>query len=176
MKKTSIISVLLGAMVILSLSANAQDIYGGRRFYAEFGGPGIVMSVNYDSRIKANERLGWGYRLGAGFGIGEDYDYYDYGSVSRTYYSVPVGVNYLFGKTSSSLTFEVGATVTVLTRKTNLYNYEVVKPGYVVGGLQFMFCRIPLDGGFTFRIGFTPMIGTAGDLFPMGAIGLGYAF
>jgi hypothetical protein len=181
MKKISIFSVLLLAMLISSLSAKAQfslDEFfpGGRRFYTELGGPGVVLSANYDSRFQKYERLGWGYRVGLGFGVGSFEDENYYGSVNRTYYSFPVGINYIFGKFGSASSFEVGATATVLTRKVDLYNYDVTKRGYVVGGMQFMYCWIPVNGGFTFRIGFTPMIGTAGDLFPMGAVGLGYAF
>jgi hypothetical protein len=35
---------------------------------------------------------------------------------------------------------------------------------------------MPVNGGFSFRIGLTPIIGTAGELRAMGAIGFGYAF
>jgi len=187
MKKISIFSVLLLAMLFSTFSAKAQE--NSRRFYTEFLGPGVILSANYDSRFKTDQRLGWGYRVGVGFGVGSvqgDTQYYQNyytgetesyrEEVTRSYYSIPIGINYVFGKPDRSSSFEVGATATILTRKVDLYNYDVTKRGYVIGGMQFMYCRIPVNGGFTFRIGFTPMIGTAGDLFPMGAFGLGYAF
>jgi hypothetical protein len=39
-----------------------------------------------------------------------------------------------------------------------------------------MYRRIPVNGGFSFRAGFTPIIGTSGDLVPMVALGFGYIF
>jgi hypothetical protein len=175
------------AIAVLFITGNqslaAQDEIATKLFYTELGGPGVIMSANFDGRFKPNERLGLGYRLGAGFGIGTFEEKpiagsggYYYGSVLRTYYSVPVGLNYVFGKSNSASTFEVGGGFTLLTRKVSLYNLDVDKPGNVIGFFTFMYRKIPVNGGFTFRVGFTPIIGTAGDLFPMGAVGFGYAF
>jgi hypothetical protein len=158
----------------------SQDFLG-KLFFAEFGGPGVITSFNFDSRFKTGERLGLGYRLGVGFGIytfdtdptGE----WPYGNEkTRTFYSIPFGLNYVLGKNYSAHSFEIGAGATFLTRKVSLYYYDVKKPGHFTGYLSFMYRRVPLDGGFTFRVGFTPIIGTSGDLYPMVAIGLGYAF
>ncbi|OAV69356.1 hypothetical protein Barb6XT_00531 [Bacteroidales bacterium Barb6XT] len=93
------------------------------------------------------------------------------------YLTFPLGLNYVFGKKSSPHACEIGAGTTVLTRKVNLYNYEgSYKPGYFLGHLSFMYRRVPTDGGLTWRIGFNSMIGTAGDIVPMPALGFGYAF
>jgi hypothetical protein len=80
------------------------------------------------------------------------------------------------GKTNSSSAFEVGAGITFLTRSVALYCYDYEEPGHAIGFLTFMYRRMPVNGGFLFRIGMPPVIGTGGDLFPMGAIGFGYAF
>ena len=179
MKKS--FSVLIAIALNLSLSAQDRKV-ANKLFYAEFGGPGVIMSANFDARFNFKERLGLGYRLGTGFGIKKSGGYYsldsdEYGVKRITYYSFPAGLNYVFGKHNSAHTFEVGAGVTLLTRKVSLFNYSNnVKPGNAIGFFTFMYRLMPVDGGFSFRIGLTPIIGTSGDLFPMGAIGFGYVF
>jgi hypothetical protein len=85
-------------------------------------------------------------------------------------------LNYVFGKPGNASSFEAGAGATFLPRKASLYNYEIEKQGHVIGYLTFMYRIAPLNKGFSFRGGFTPVIGTSGDLFPMGAVSFGYAF
>ena len=182
MKKSVIIFVAIaGLFLTLNQSLSAQDEnIANKGFYTELGGPGLIMSANFDARFKPGERLGFGYRLGAGFCVhdfADDINEWGYReNVTRTYYSIPVGFNYLFGKRNSSAIFEVGGGVTFLTRKVSLFYYDVEKPGNLIGFATFMYRRMPVNGGFMFRIGFTPVIGTSGDLFPMGAVGFGYAF
>ena len=198
MRKTILILVTVASMsMILNQSTLAQEEQvASKVFYAELGGGGIIMSMNFDQRFNSSSKLGFGYRLGVGFGIGEfkggrsyyDYTYWDeneYVTVreyywdydTKTYYSIPVGLNYVFGKPNSSASFEVGGGVTFLTRKIS-YNLDLYddKPGHYIGYLTFMFRRMPVDGGYTFRVGFTPIINSGGNLVPMGAISFGYAF
>ncbi|MDR2683311.1 MAG: hypothetical protein LBB64_05520 [Dysgonamonadaceae bacterium] len=162
-------------------SAKSQDKTSRSVIYAELGGPGLITSINFDSRFKS-ERLGFGYRIGMGFCFGSfdeparPSDEYGYNSVLRSYYTIPLGLNYVFGKEDSAHAFEIGAGTTVLTRKVSLFYYEVAKPGYFIGHLNFMYRIMPVDGGFAFRVGLTPIIGTSGDLFPMVGVSFGYAF
>ena len=168
------------AIVAINQSLLAQEErVSNKAFYAEVGGPGLIMSANFDSRFKSNERLGFGFRLGAGFAYTRKFSYYEDYVLSfgkQTYYSIPAGLNYIFGKPNSAHTFEVGAGLTLLTRKVVLYYYDERKPGNVIGFFTFMYRLMPVNGGFSFRVGLTPIIGTGGDLFPMGAVGFGYAF
>lgn len=176
MKKLFVAFVVTAGWLLMfhsSLSAQQEKV-AGKVFYTEIGGPGLIMSAHFDSRFKPYERLGFGYRLGIGFGIKNEWD--EYMRVLKTFYSIPAGLNYVFGKPKSANTFEVGAGLTFLTRKVSLFYYDVEKPGHVIGFLTFMYRRMPVDGGFSFRVGLTPMIGTSGDLFPMGSVGFGYAF
>ena len=197
MRKLFLLLMVVSFLINLNQSLVAQEekTVANKLFYIELGGPGIIMSANFDSRFKSNERLGLGVRVGIGYGV-EKYEniliefmkdvflqdididrfggYFD--NVTRTFYSVPVGLNYILGNPEKASTFEVGAGVTFLTRKVSLYNYEMEKPGHAVGHVTFMYRIAPVNGGFSFRIGFTPIIGTAGDLFPMGTVGFGYAF
>jgi len=184
-KSLSVIIAMVGLTLTLDLSLSAQDEkIAGKLVYSELGGPGVIMSANFDSRFTSSTQLGFGYRLGVGFGIGRvkttwvdnqwDYTYVE--SLRRSYYTFPAGLNYIFGKPYSDHTFEVGAGVTFLTQKVSLYYYDVKKPGNLIGFFTFMYRYMPVNGGFLFRIGCTPIIGTSGDLCPMVAVGFGYAF
>jgi len=187
MKKSFLLFVAIaGLSFTLNQSLLAQEeTVTNKLYYTEFGGPGLIMSANFDSRFKSNTQLGLGYRIGAGFGIGKFNDKQvvdpntgstSYEEVARTVYAFPVGLNYVFGKPKTNTNFEFGGGISLLTREVSLYNYEVKKRGNVIGYVTFMYRIVPVDGGFSFRIGFTPIIGTAGDMFPMGAISFGYAF
>jgi len=181
--RNKIIITVLSLIFNQLLSAQEERIVS-KLFYSEFGGPGVLMSINFDSRFKSNERLGFGFRLGAGFGIGDiktkwvdsqwNYTYTEY--ITRTYYTIPAGLNYILGKPDSDHTFEVGAGATFLTHYMSLYTYNIKKEGHFIGFLSFMYRKMPANGGFSWRFGFTPIIGTAGDLRFMCAIGIGYAF
>ena len=180
MKKSIFVVLVIAGLSLIhiqSLSAQEETV-ASKAFYSELGGPGLIMSANFDSRFNSNERLGLGFRLGIGFAYQEGSSYYwdDYTYRMRTYYSIPAGLNYVLGKPNSAHTFEVGAGLTFLTRKVALFYFDEEKPGNVIGFFTFMYRRVPVNGGFSFRVGLTPMIGTSGDLFPMGAVGFGYAF
>ncbi len=187
MRKIVIFMSLVAAVCVCHTAEGQNwqdDRMNGRQFYAELGGPGVLFSMNFDSRFVAGEALGFGYRLGIGFNFGDvamkrtdsagnPYTEYD----TRSYMTFPVGINYVFGKNNSSHAFEVGAGVTLLSRKADIYNYDGNhKDGNVIGNFAFMYRFKPVGGGVTWRIGFTPIIGTAGDIMPSGAVGIGYAF
>ncbi len=115
-------------------------------------------------------------------GFGARYEEYarpgsdEYGySRTFTYATIPLGINHVFGKRYSPHTFGAGAGLTILARKIPLYCYDGERAGHVIGHCQFMYRRIPVGGGFTWRIGFTPVIGTSGDIMPMVAAGIGYS-
>ena len=189
-KPLVLLAVLVGLVGNQSLSAQNEAV-SGKLIYGELGGPGVFMSANWDARFKSNERLGFGYRLGIGFGL-ERFEnkvldflrepYFNIyirnenKEVTKTFYCFPVGLNYVLGKPNKISTFEIGAGITLMTRKAVLYTYQLEKPGNVIGFATFMYRMTPANGGFSFRVGFTPMIGTSGDLVPMAAVGFGYAF
>jgi hypothetical protein len=187
MKKRNVLFGLLAVLFIIPQQVKSQEqVVANKLFFVELGGPGVLMSANFDSRFKSGERLGLGYRIGAGFCIGSfdetvpskyDDGYLETESRTHTYYTIPVGLNYVLGKKNSSHSFEIGAGATFLTRKVSIFNYDSDgKRRNFTGNICFMYRIAPVDGGFSFRIGFTPVIGTAGDLYPMGGLSFGYAF
>ena len=199
-----LVTAVLLTIVITSLSAQEQTVVG-KFFYVELYGPGVIVSANFDSRFQSGSRLGFGYRLGLGFGVEkferkiievlnmEDPAPYIYSGTllflpnmrsiadifsgkTRSFFSFPIGLNYIFGQPNRASAFELGAGVTLLTNKVSLYNYEYHKPGHVIGHLNVMYRLMPLNNNFLLRAGFSPIIGTAGDFFPMYAFSVGYAF
>jgi hypothetical protein len=170
------LTLLIAALFSQSLSAQ-EDYVATKAFYVELGGPAPIMSVNFDSRFKSDARLGFGYRLGVGFGFKTFEETLTEDQVTKAYYSVPIGVNHVFGKPQSAFTFEVGGGISVLTRSIELYCYSNnKKAGNVIGHINIMYRYMPVDGGLSFRVGFTPIIGTGGDLIPMVAISIGSTF
>jgi hypothetical protein len=184
MKKVFSLLAISILLVIAHQSLAAQEkVVADKLFHVEFFGPGVIMSANFDGRFQSGTRMGLGYRVGAGFGMG---DFYSQGSFlignyygdrdRRTVYSFPAGINYILGKPHKSSSFEIGGGLSILSRQVPVFSSDGDKTGRVLGYFAFMYRLMPVDGGMAFRAGFTPIIGTAGDLLPMIAIGFGYAF
>lgn len=180
MKKVILfLTVVLSSLSLLAQPKNTVGKYPGRtQFYAEVGGPGILFSANIDTRFSTSS-LGWGGRFGLGFYTGDEYNYGN-GGYYGYYYSqsvvtIPVQVNYIFGKLDSPHTFEVGGGLTVTGKKIDIMNYNDSTRSSLFGTASFMYRRQPLKGGFTWRIGFTPIIAN-GYIMPSGAASVGYSF
>ena len=184
MKKSIISFVIFSALLVSAQQAKSQENIKGNAVFAELGGAGVMLSFNFDGRFKSGERLGWGYRVGLGFSGGslkwdDKYEIWKYDVSNyreRFFCTVPVGLNYVFGKTNSANTFEIGAGTTFLSRKVSIFYYQVAEPGHFIGHFSMMYRRVPVNGGFLVKAGFTPIIGTSGDFIPMVAVGFGYAF
>lgn len=174
--------LLLGSTFIFSQD-NKQAPVGKTSFFAELGGPGIAFSANLDTRFKPG-RLGWGGRIGLGFVSAYD-DYYD--PVTGTYYdgdlksafTFPVQLNYIFGKENSAHTFEVGGGVSYVSKKLNIMNFDYYgdkdRRSQVFGTFSFMYRRQPTNGGFSWRIGFTPLVAKS-YVQASAAVSVGYNF
>ncbi len=154
---------------------------GNTSFYAELGGPGLVFSANIDKRFTASH-LGWGGRIGIGFASSYEETRVPQpnGGYSNHYEDVsvvtfPVQLNYIFGKSNSPHTFEVGAGATIAGKKIEIFNFYDDRRSSFFGTASFMYRRQPINGGFTWRIGFTPVI-AKGYIQPFGGAGVGYNF
>jgi hypothetical protein len=172
-------SLLLLAFLLMgtTLIAQQKTAPGQMSFYAELGGPGILFSANIDGRF-SKSFLGFGGRVGIGFVTTDTYDANNNNNwETRSVATFPVQLNYIFGKPNSVHTFEVGAGATFTSKKIdpfgfNDYNEEGQS---VFGTASFMYRRQPKDGGFSWRIGFTPIIG-GGFIQPSGGFSVGYNF
>ena len=176
--------VILLTFTAISISVHSQGelkskVPGQTSFYAEVGGPGILFSANYDRRFKPSN-LGLGGRVGLGFvtAYSNSFDtinYYYYGGRQVSALTVPLQVNYIFGKGSSPHTFEVGAGITYVSKKLDIFNFYKNERSNLFGTFSFMYRRQPKDGGFTWRIGFTPLLAN-GYIQASAAAGVGFNF
>ena len=174
---------------LVSIGAFAQDNSKAtvpyRSFITELGGPGVLFSVNYDTRFK-KQSFGWGGRIGVGFTTSyRNNSYYDPALGGYVYVgegknvsalTVPVQLNYLFGKEGSKSALEVGGGATYVGRKAAFLNFEDRDgKASVYGNASFMYRRMPTNGGFSWRVGFTPLIGD-GFIQPSAAASVGFNF
>ncbi len=164
---------IMTSSFLFAQPGNVGKVPGRTQFYAELGGPGILFSANIDTRV-AKSSLGWGGRIGLGF-VTADEDLGNYDYELRSVVTVPAQVNYIFGKGDSPHTFEVGAGITYVGRKLDIFNFYDDKTSNVFGTASFMYRRQPIKGGFTWRIGFTPLIAN-GYIQPSGGVSVGYSF
>ena len=174
---------LFSLLITTCLSAVAQTntestikVPGRTSFYAELGGPGILFSANIDTRFKPSS-LGWGGRIGLGFVTADEEITTPNGPnwETRSVVTIPAQVNYIFGKLESPHTFEVGAGLTYVGKKLDIMNFYDDKRTNIFGSASFMYRRQPPNGGFTWRLGFSPLIGS-GYIQPSGAVSVGYNF
>ena len=179
MKKIIVAAVCSLGVLCASAQTNSEVSNNtGTVFFAELGGPGVLFSANLDKRFK-KERLGWGIRGGLGFVSANEFVgnnnnnnyYYD----RRSILSVPVQVNYLFGKENSPSILEVGVGATYLSKKLEFLDFYGNDRTQLLGTASFMYRRQPVNGGFSWRVGFTPLI-SKGYIQPLGAASIGYAF
>ena len=174
--------IVLLLVCSISMTAFAQEtataaIVPNKSFFAELGGPGVLFSANFDTRFK-NSPLGLGGRIGIGFVTADEANYdpvsgYDYRS--RSVITVPVQLNYLFGKPNSLSAFEIGIGATYIGKKLDILDYYEDEATQLLGTASFMYRRMPKDGGFSWRIGFTPLFAN-GLIQPFGAASIGYNF
>ncbi len=137
-----------------------------------------MFSANIDRRFKPSN-LGLGGRLGLGFVTASEVNYDPQTGYSEwddvSVITVPVQLNYIFGKPNSPHTFEAGAGLTYIGRRLDIMNFYDDKTTRLFGSFAFMYRRQPVDGGFTWRIGFTPLV-ARGYIQPFGAVSVGYSF
>ena len=175
MNKTKLSLFILSLFMCNQLFAQettTSAMPGQTSFYAELGGPGILFSANIDRRF-TKTNLGIGARIGLGF-ITDDFgDYNDY--EPKSILTVPFQVNYIFGKPNSVHSFEVGAGATFVGKKIDIFSYSDTTKRSVFGTASFMYRRQPSEGGFSWRIGFTPII-VGSYVQASGGASIGYNF
>jgi len=168
MKKIYTILLTL-AVFCISHKVNAQQIIDSgtgraQNVFVELGGQGLLFTVNYDTRF-SNKRNGIGGRVGIGY-LAASGDHLT---------TIPVGINYLLGKGKNF--FEVGLGATYIGAGGNdsslLFDENTSN---VVGTMSFSYRLQPIESGFSFRAGFTPVFN--GDFFVpyYAGISLGYTF
>ena len=135
--------------------------------FVELLGPGISYSFNYDTRFQ-DTRNG----LGARGGIG--YFSVDHNSML----SIPIMLNYLLGKDGKYFEMGLGATYISFNSQESAESNQIlfIEDSGVIGTSVFGYRRQPIDGGFTFRAGISPVFGRGNFIPYFGYISFGYSF
>ncbi len=190
MKKTLAFFILL----VAAISVQAQDTLPTRSVYLELGGAGLPYSFNYDFRFDKTRMDSWGMRLGLS----------GYTTQNESFFSLPVMVNKLYGKGPHY--FELGFGLTFFAFDEDDYTYSYCSSWYydsngnyvctsyveeengyefilpvdgspsLMGTMNFGYRRVPVDGGFTWRVNLTPIYNNNGFWPLYAGIGFGYAF
>ena len=135
--------------------------------FLEALGSGGLFSLNYDRRLKSDND-GFGVRIGLGLGTGYEINEDEF----KRRVSVPLMVNYIFGRGRNGLETGIGITS----------EYAVSKPKddqrmNAWGNLNVLYRFQPLKKGFIMRMGWTPIIGRGGSLDPyFVGVSFGYSF
>lgn len=109
--------------------------------YFQLGGSGPLLSVIYDRRLR-NRVNGIGFGAGLGF----------WAESGATIFSVPLQLNYLFGRSSHFI--ELGAGTTYVTDSEDLFDESA--SGFI-HHINLGYRYQPTKGGFFFRGGFSPL-------------------
>lgn len=140
--------------------------------YAEVFGPGLLYSINYDYLVAPQISL----RAGVSRWSFPAIFFLVNGSIDFT--GFPITLNYLPGGGNSHP--EIGAGLVAMLISLNgeeVFFGESVrgKASAVLGTATIGYRYQPMDGGFVFRIGFTPVFNFR-KIFPTGGISMGLAF
>jgi hypothetical protein len=150
MKRFLTVAIISLSMVYSRISFGQEEKDGSNHgVFVEFLGNGLFYSVNYDTRF-SKKVDGLGGKVGFGY-IGVDGDHYS---------SFPFLVNYLKGKEGHYFEMGVGANYLVADYKNGggvTESPEIAKWEGWSGNMSLGYRYQPIDGGFLFRAGITPM-------------------
>lgn len=139
--------------------------------FVEFGGNGLFYTLNYERFLTqdVSARVGLGYLSVRNSAIE--------GGVSASLTTVPLLINYLgIGEYNHRLELGAGAVFFHLSAPT----YDGLGSDFGSGALlaatgSISYRYVPLNGGFNFKAGFTPLLSSFG-LLPLVGVSLGAAF
>lgn len=138
-------------------STTSTDRKAKNLVYLELLGNGGLYSVNYE-RMLGNDlsaRLGFSY-LSMGASSGE-------ASAKATLVTAPVMLNYMIGGKNHKLETGAGATVIYVSASAESGGMSASGEGVGIVGTGTVGYRYsPADGGFVFRVGYTPFFGKGG--------------
>jgi hypothetical protein len=141
-------------------------------FFAEVLGNGLVYSINYE-RIFAPYDLG--LRVGASFLTTKIST--DVGSGNLTIATFPIVLDYYFGWEHHKVQLGLGATLLYLSAATDSTGTRFGGLGFGMAGTAVVGYRyFPRTTGFTFAVGFTPLVRANHPFLPWGGASAGYVF
>jgi hypothetical protein len=164
------------ALVMVAPSAKAQGAKSANNaIYLELGGSGVIYSVNYERMIsKMGVRAGFSYLSVNGAAVSG-------GSVSSAKVSatgVPLTMSYLGIGGNNKLELGGGVLFEKFSGQASWGPGQDVKAGAVVPMATFImgYRYQPRNGGFNFRIAFTPVYHPDLGFWPWGGMSFGVSF
>ena len=154
-----------------ALSKGRSSDFARNSIFLELGGNGLIYSLNYDHKFfdHASARIGGMYLAVSA----DDPNSLD-GRVSVFF--VPIMANYLLGNGNSRLEIGGGLAIAGVNSDATIDNETIDEVGRGVGFTGTIGYRLqPRDGGFLFRIGFTPIV-APGAFIPWAGLSLGATF
>jgi hypothetical protein len=155
--------------VCLSLTTSAQETRTAaetkraQNVFVEIGGQGLLFTANYDTRF-SNKRNGLGGRLGIGY-LALDGDRVT---------TIPVSLNYLLGKEKHFFEIGLGASF-VAAGGDDGFLFDDNESSFI-GTMSFTYRGQPVDSGFAFRAGLTPVFNSDFFVPYFGGLSIGYTF
>jgi hypothetical protein len=146
--------------------------------YIELAGNGGIYTVNYDRLVNEHfsVRAGLGYMALGASASSTSGGTTTTASASVSMLAIPVIANFLLGNANHKLELGGGLTLFKMTGTSSTFDGVASGTAFApVGTLVAGYRYVPADGGFTFRIGFTPLVSTE-DFMPWGGISFGYLF
>lgn len=157
--------LVLFVMLVLSLAANAQTSEKATKSISlEFLGVHHGWGLNYDSRIKGNEGLG--YRVGLSYAYafpGQD--------ISYKGVAIPLEVNGLFGSKVAKFELGLGTSLGYYRKDDHSLGTSVYSNKFRILPFTNLGLRLQPKQGVTLRLGIAPQLEL---IYPY--ISLGYAF
>ncbi|MEO8793907.1 MAG: hypothetical protein ABI390_00500 [Daejeonella sp.] len=148
----------------LNMKLPSGDGSRAQNVFVEVGGQGLLFTANYDTRF-GNRRDGLGGRVGIGY-ISADGD-------NAT--TIPLSLNYLLGKENKFFEIGLGATILATSGNDDSFLFDG-NDSNVIGTMSFSYRVQPVDKGFSFRAGLTPIFNTSFFLPYYAGLSLGYTF
>ncbi|MFD2202977.1 hypothetical protein [Shivajiella indica] len=166
MKNRYIIPVF--CIFVLSIfQAKGQEDFKRNTVFGELGGSSFLVSINYDKRLSKSSE-GFGVRVGAGYMAWQDTEIFNF----------PILVNYLAGNNGKYFEMGIGPTFGYAQERQEPMDPDLSFEPYmtVFGSINIGYRYQPLNGGFNFRAGISPIL-DFGDVIPFWPyLSFGYSF
>ena len=171
MRKLLFVSSII---VLASQDIDAQ----AKSIFFEFGGNGLGISANFDSRFTKSDK-GFGFRVGFGFLPGLNAKDLNSGQTvlsTPTLISIPVGINHLAGNAPNYFESGLGIDYVHISGNYGFFGDNVHVNGSGVLFIPSIGYRHARAGkAFQYRIVLSPLIGSGGAAF-FGGFSLGFKF
>jgi len=146
-------------MTAIAISANSQSNFKRNFLYAEAGGTGMTLSVNYERQLASKPGLG----VHVGVGLGGELPV------------IPMGLKYLFPLRNPKSSIETGLGICLIDKEF-LDNNSIAYPSthYVAAIIPSAGYRHQTNYGLMWRANFTPVLSKTRS-FPFAGVSLGWA-